>query len=139
MVTNLVDIAEFHSDKFAPVLSEDSQVNPEVYGAELAYWLCQDLARRGVETSYPEAEDWGWYITFITPAGDEFAVHCGNIGSAKDQWLLSLHRYGRGLFGRNKPSWDLAAPLIAAIRSAVYEAVAHDRVEWRWDTSEPTS
>ena len=61
-MTRIVDIVDFHSDAFAPVLPEDSQVNPEVYGAELAFWLCTELAKRGVVTSYPEYEDWGWYI-----------------------------------------------------------------------------
>ena len=56
----LRDIAEFRSTKFAPVLPDDSQVNPQVYGAELAFWLCTELAKRGIVTSYPNFEDWGW-------------------------------------------------------------------------------
>ena len=36
-MTTLIDIAEFHSARLAPVLPEESQVNPQVYGAELAY------------------------------------------------------------------------------------------------------
>jgi hypothetical protein len=56
-----LDIATFVSDQFVPFLPEESQVNPEVYGAELAWWLASELARRNVFTSYPEYEDWGWY------------------------------------------------------------------------------
>src|SRR4029079_14060405 len=58
----LRDIAEFRSTRFAPVLPDDAQVNPQVYGAELAFWLCTELAKRGVMTSYPDFEDWGWFI-----------------------------------------------------------------------------
>jgi hypothetical protein len=112
----LRDIAEFRSSRFAPVLPEDSQVNPEVYGAELAFWLSSELAKRGVVTSYPNSEDWGWYIEYYTAGGSEFAVHCGNVGGAKDHWLLSLRRYGRKMFGRDKPPYEEAAPLIAGIR-----------------------
>lgn len=55
---DFVDIAEFRSAAFAPVLPEENQVNPSVYGAELAFWLCTELAKRNVATSYPEYEDW---------------------------------------------------------------------------------
>ena len=97
-----LDIAEFRSARFAPVLPDDCQVNPGVYGAELAFWLCSELAQRGVITSYPESEDWGWYIEYSAESGAEFAVDCGNVGGASDQWLLCLRRFGRKLFGRNK-------------------------------------
>ena len=55
------DIVEFKSSRFVPVLPEDCQVNPGVYGAELAFWLSQALAKAGVATSYPNNEDWGWF------------------------------------------------------------------------------
>ncbi|WP_413701987.1 hypothetical protein ACLKMH_10950 [Psychromonas sp. KJ10-10] len=51
----------FKSDLFKPFLPEDSQVNPEVYGAELAYWLSKKLAEKNIITSYPESEDWGGF------------------------------------------------------------------------------
>ena len=44
---------DFNSEAFTPILPEDSQVNPEYYGAELAWWLCRILAERGVYTAYP--------------------------------------------------------------------------------------
>ena len=75
----LVDIAEFNSEKFRPVLPDEAQVNPGVFGAELAWWLCTELAVRGVVTSYPEYEDWGWYLNHSTQSGAEFAIHCGNV------------------------------------------------------------
>ena len=55
---------EFASREFAPVLPEVCQVNPGVYGFELAFWLAEALASRGIVTSYPGAEDWGWYLGF---------------------------------------------------------------------------
>lgn len=56
---------DFESRLFAPFLSEEGQVNPQVYGAELAWWLSRELAQEGVETSYPNSEDWGWFIEYI--------------------------------------------------------------------------
>lgn len=58
-MTTLRDITEFRSTRFSPVLPEDPQVTPGIYGAELSFWLCTELAKQGVLTSYPEQEDWG--------------------------------------------------------------------------------
>lgn len=86
----LRDIAQFRSANLAPVLPEECQVNPNVYGFELAYWLCAELFKQGVATSYPNQEDWGWYIEFLPPSGSEFAIHCSNVDGKKDEWVLSL-------------------------------------------------
>jgi hypothetical protein len=48
---------DFESQMFRPYLSEEAQVNPGVFGAELAFWLSRQLAQRGVTTSYPRHED----------------------------------------------------------------------------------
>ena len=130
---SLRDIAQFRSLKFAPVLPDDSQVNPQRYGAELAYWLCTELARRGTVTSYPNAEDWGWFIEFLPETGSEFAVHCGNVEGRNDRWLLSLRRHARKMFGRNKPSYEEASGLIAAIRDLLTETPEVSELQWLYD------
>ena len=129
----LRDIAEFRSTRFAPVLPDDAQVNPQVYGAELAFWLCTELAKRGVMTSYPDFEDWGWFIEYSPPSGSEFAVHCGNVGGSKDHWLLSLRRYGRKMFGRDKPPYEEASPLIEGIRALLQGDAIFD-LKWLYET-----
>jgi hypothetical protein len=126
----LRDIAQFRSARFTPVLPDDSQVNPGVYGAELAFWLCSELASRGVVTSYPVSEDWGWFIEYAADGGAEFAVHCGNVGGEPDLWLLSLRRFGRKLLGRDKPPFSLAAPLVAGIQSLLREEPSISELEW---------
>ena len=129
----LTDIVEFQSDRFAPILPEDSQVNPQVYGAELAYWLAAELVKRGIVTSYPIAEDWGWLVEYSTGAGSEFAVHCINLEGARDRWLLSLRRYARKMFGRDKPSYSEAAALIAGIKAVVENESSISNVSWLYD------
>lgn len=118
---------------FAPVLPDECQVNPGVFGAELAFWLCADLARRGLATSYPEHEDWGWYIEYVTPAGAEFAIHCGNIHGEDNLWLLSLRRLGRKMFGRDKPWFDEAAALVEAVRTGIAAAVPEQDIAWLYE------
>jgi hypothetical protein len=107
----LTDLAQFRSGRFRPALPEVCQVNPRVYGAELAFWLGAALAAKGATTSYPQSEDWGWFIEYSGDSAAEFAVYCGNVEGSADQWLLSLRRFGRKLFGRDKPPVSLAAPL----------------------------
>ena len=52
----------FQSDRFRPYLPDDCQVNPNVLGFELADWLSRELAKRGTITSYPNYEDWHWFL-----------------------------------------------------------------------------
>lgn len=127
-----LDIATFRSDRFIPFLPEDSQVNPEVYGAELAYWLSAELARRGVFTSYPQPEDWGWYIEFTTSTGSEFAILCGNVTGTRDRWALALRRHARRMFGRDKPAFSEAGQLVAAIRGALESVVPPSDIQWHF-------
>ena len=71
----------FQSPLFAPYLPDDAQVNPNVLGFELAHWLSRELAAAGTMTSYPNYEDWGWYLDFAD--GDvEYMICCS--GSAED-------------------------------------------------------
>ncbi len=129
-MSDLVDIAEFRSGRFAPVLPEDSQVNPEAYGAELAYWLCLELAKNGVVTSYPEHEDWGWYLEYFTPSGSEFALHCINVEGAKDHWQIQLRRHARKMFGRDKPPLSEAAPLLAGLKTLLEGEPSISQIAW---------
>jgi hypothetical protein len=131
---SIVDIAEFRSAQFVPVLPEDCQVNPGRYGAELAFWLCTRLYQQSeVATSYPEFEDWGWLLTYVTEAGEEFALHCGNIDDARDRWLISLRRFGRNMFGGNKPDFSKALPMINAVRKALETDTSVSDLKWHYD------
>lgn len=135
-MTALVDIAEFHSDRFKPVLPEESQVNPEVYGAELAFWLCVELAKKGVVTSYPEHEDWGWFIEYFPASGSEFAVHCVNVEGTRDRWRLSLRRHARKMFGRDMPPFSEAAGLVQEIKTLIEEEPAISQLDWRFSDND---
>lgn len=100
---------------FAPVLPEDCQVNPGVYGAELAFWLCTELAKEGLFLSYPNFEDWGWFLDYTAANGDEFRLICGNVNGSTRNWSCRLEGYPIGLFRRSKFDVESAAPLVEAI------------------------
>lgn len=124
------DLAEFRSRDFEPFLPDERQVNPEVYGAELAFWLARSLAERGVVTSYPGGEDWGWYLDFETAEGAKFAIHCANVGDDPRVWRLSLRRFGRKWFGRDKPPYSDAGALVTAVQQVLEAHAGIDHLDW---------
>lgn len=115
--------------RFAPRLSEPSQVYPGCYGAELAWWLCIALMQRGVETSYPNHEDWGWFLENST-AECEYWLCCGNVDGSRDPWQAFLQPQARGLFGRRGAPVAEAAPLLDALRSVLDGAEGISDVAW---------
>ncbi len=80
---------EFTSAKFLPFLPEECQANPGAYGFEQALWLAGALAQRGIITSYPLGEDWGWFLEYADAEGVEFSIGCS-----------SLAEHGEGYSGK---------------------------------------
>jgi hypothetical protein len=120
----------FKSDLFKPFLPEESQVNPGRYGAELAYWLSKKLSEKGIFTSYPDFEDWGWYIEFITEDGDEYWLCCGNVYETEMEWHIFLDPKAKGLFGRKKVNVENAHSLISTVKIVLEECDQISEIEW---------
>src|SRR5690349_24455334 len=82
---------EFTTDRFQPFLPEPCQVNQDLYGFELAAWLAQALAEQGVVTSYPHADEWGWFLEYFSEAAQEITFGCSIFVPHQDyhnQWLI---------------------------------------------------
>ena len=120
---------EFSSSYFRPILSDDSQVNPGCYGAELAWWLCQELAKRGVETSYPNFEDWGWFVEYIVD-DKEYWLCCGNVQGETDRWRIFLNAKAKGLFGRNRAAVEAAGELLSGVSKLLESADFISGIKW---------
>ena len=123
---------EFESDLFKPFLSDEAQVNPGCYGAELAWWLCENLALVGVDTSYPDFEDWGWFIEYGHDE-NEYWLCCGNVDGSPGHWRIFLDPKARGLFGRNKAPAAGAQPLLEALDKLLGGNVDIRNVAWSED------
>jgi hypothetical protein len=123
----------FKSTLFRPVLPEDKQVNPGRYGAELAYWLCIELAKLGVFTSYPNYEDWGWFIEYITDDSDEFWLCCGNTDGFDDEWHCYLKPLGRKLFGRKNAPIEKAKLLLDCLQQVLGKREGVKNIEWWYE------
>ena len=110
-------IATFVSDQFRPFLPDRCQVNPNVLGFELATWLSRALAVDGVITSYPSAEDWGWYLEFAD-SDDEYLICCsGSEKEGKYEWRVFVER-PRKLF-RRPPETPMEEELLESVVDAL--------------------
>lgn len=126
-------IVTFTSDRFKPFLPDDSQVNPGCYGAELAFWLSRKLSENGVVTSYPQYEDWGWFIEYIADEGDEYWLCCGNVDGTDNRWHLFIDPKARGLFRRRRPSLEPAAEFLASLKSVLADCDHIEALDWGLD------
>jgi hypothetical protein len=128
---------EFSSAEFLPYLPEDSQGNPGVYGFELAHWLSRALAERGVVTSYPLGEDWGWLIEYID--GDlEVTIGCASIADEGEgysgkpiSWSIFVrpHQSLKKIFGRRAEASAPPRPTEAIEAALAARGIEVQRVE----------
>jgi hypothetical protein len=52
----------FETDRFNVSTVKEHFINPCCFGEDLAEWLRQELIKKGITTSTPGQEDWGWYL-----------------------------------------------------------------------------
>ena len=112
-------VVEFTSGMFKPFLPDECQVNPGRFGAELAFWLSKKLAERGVYTSYPNFEDWGWFIEFKNADDEEYWLCCSNAQGSDYDWKCFLDPKSRKLFGRSRASVEGASVELEALRAVL--------------------
>ena len=112
------DVA-FTSALFRPLLPEAAQVNPGCYGAELAWWLCRRLMAEGVATSYPDFEDWGWFVEYVVD-DHEFWLCCANEAGSPTRWRVHLKAHAKGPFGRNRAPLAAAAPPLPSSQTRTF-------------------
>lgn len=120
---------DFESPLFEPYLSEESQVNPCVYGAELAWWLSRELASEGIETTYPNSEDWGWFIEYSADES-KYWLCCGNVDDSRSKWRVYLDCKAKSLFGRNNAPIEHAKPLLAALKTVLCRCEEISNIVW---------
>ncbi|MBS0471069.1 MAG: hypothetical protein JSR60_08365 [Proteobacteria bacterium] len=117
---------EFESDLFRPDAQDEGQTNPGIYGRELAEWLKQALAAKGIETGEPVAEDWGWILKHA-----DCDIACGNmIGDDGPLiWSIFVNPRRASLLQRLRgQSFDRAAQGVA---SAIETVLAETGIAFR--------
>lgn len=129
MEPNSFDTVTFTSPRFKPLLPDDCQVNPGRYGAELAYWLCTELAQANIIASYPNYEDWGWFLDYRSETGEEFRLCCGNVDGGEEQWMCFLEPLSKGLF-KGKADPASASRLRTALGQLLENSPDISDIEW---------
>src|SRR5262249_46635126 len=91
------------SERFRPYLPDDCQVNPNVFGFELASWLSRILAERGIITSYPNYEDWGWFLEKLQDEAEYMICCSGSVTeTGTHEWKMFVTQPKR-VFRRPSP------------------------------------
>lgn len=123
-----MNILVFRSDRFRPYLPDDCQVNPNVLGFELAEWLSRELAARGWTTSYPNHEDWGWFLEG-DEGGVEYMICCsgGEEGEGEYEWRVYV-MHPKKMFGK-RPDAMIAEQLLQRVKTVLDEAAIETETE----------
>ena len=83
----------FETDRFNVSEVKEHFINPCCFGEDLAEWLRQRLAEKGVTAGTPGQEDWGWYL---------FAQQ------DSQRYFLGMGGYpGKGGLGKNDGEWRI--------------------------------
>ena len=123
--------ARFKSTRFRPLRPEDEQVNPGVYGEELARWLAARLAdTHGVEPRV-DYEDWAWLVELGVGQGHAW-IFCGNEYGSDDVWMIDVRLRARflGWFRRPGVTPDELFGLCKRVHVVLSSEATITELEW---------
>lgn len=132
LVVKIATSVNFTSSLFKPFLPENSQVNPHVYGAELAYWLSENLAKKNIFTTYPNYEDCGWFLEYFVD-DNEYMLCCNNTDEEGKEWQCFLRPQSKSLFGKKRAPIEKAVPLLNALKELLEETPGISSIRWSND------
>lgn len=98
MTTN----ARFRSTRFRPLRPENEQVNPGVYGEELARWVAARLTETEGAEPRVDYEDWAWLVELRLGKGHAW-IFCANEYGSDDVWMIDVRPRSR-LLGWFRPA-----------------------------------
>lgn len=113
---------------FTSELPDDDNAGNQLYGRDLAAWLCERLHARGLDAGFFD-EDWGWQIGGSVAPGTTYwiGVYClrdesGPGATQAPDWGLRLRASKREKwFWRLEKTVKVAVP--PAVETAVLEAI----------------
>lgn len=99
----MTTLARFESTRFRPLRSESEQVNPGVYGEELARWLAARLADSEGAEPRVDYEDWAWLVELPLGRGHAW-IFCANEYGSDDVWMIDVRPRSRLLGWFRRPA-----------------------------------
>jgi hypothetical protein len=94
--------ARFGSTRFRPRRHESEQVNPGVYGEELARWLAARLGESAGTQPRVDYEDWAWLVELRVGGGHAW-IFCANEHGSDDVWIIDVRPRARFLGWFRRP------------------------------------
>jgi len=85
----------FKTGRFNLTVMKDHFINPCCFGEDLAAWLRDKLVAKGVKSSGPGQEDWGWYLKVNYLRDSYFLGMSGNAdqqGCDEGQWRIIVEK-----------------------------------------------
>ena len=78
---------EFRTDFFLPIVDEERETNPGVYGKALATWVKAKLEERGLQAEDIIPEDFGWVVP-VSRKPFRLWLGCANLEESTSQWSI---------------------------------------------------
>jgi len=97
----------FKTGRFNLTAVKDHFINPCCCGEDLAAWLRDKLVAKGVMSSGPGQEDWGWYLNVNYFRDSYFLGMSGNAhqqGCDGGQWRIIVEKNDRSRNGFAVPA-----------------------------------
>ena len=127
----LTTTVRFRSRLFRPRRPEEEQVNPGVYGEELARWLADRLRETGGLEPRVDFEDFAWLVEL--PVGEATAwLFCANEFGSDDVWMIDVREASRlfGWFRRSKLRADARFVLCMELHAILTSEPEISELEW---------
>ena len=94
-----------------------------------------DLLKRGVVTSYPVSEDWGWLIEHTDAAETEFTIGCSSMAEVDEgyagkpiEWSIFVKPY---LSLREKLKGSKRSEQVAQLGAHIVAALEEEKIKVR--------
>lgn len=121
----------FRSQNFRPLRPEEDQVNPGVYGEELARWVATRLVESGSIEPRVDFEDFAWLVEL--PFGDATAwLLCANECGSDEIWMIDVREAPRflGWVRRPKLPANELLDLCTKIHAILAAETGLSEIEW---------
>ena len=99
-------------------------INPCCFGEDLASWLRQELTPKGVESSVPYQEDWGWELPVRLGTASYYLCMTGNSdseGNDAGEWRIIVEKRrstwerltGKGIINSDDPLLKIVEAILS--------------------------
>ncbi|GAB3393465.1 hypothetical protein [Massilia agri] len=120
----------FTSSKFdcSSALPEEDNAGNQLYGRDLAAWLCERLNAKGLDAVFWD-EDWGWLIQGTATPATSFEIGVYDFTGGSEDGAVGTPEWGLRLRASRRKKWfwrfqkTVKIPVPPAVEAAVLKAL----------------